>query len=226
MRVPLLHPRSLHVAVALQLFRSLRALPKSSMPTPYSAASARTTRTHVDQKKRADTTPAPCWLPLPLEICGQPQSHHLCFVVSGETQNWSGAQVLGRTDVPPRSRPPVVITNVVRLEHEMVGDAVCDIGFIHLTTGVGFGSDDVVFSVREVKPIFRSMVELEPNLRPPIIFRDAVANTDIIHLAVVIDGGIVRITPETAKGSGLAVRTEAVEVCAAEQIEVAQLLLQ
>ena len=64
--------------------------------------------------------------------------------------------------MPARSRPSVVVANVARLEQEMIADAVRELGLIHLTMRVGLEGDNVVFSVREIKPILSAVVEPYP----------------------------------------------------------------
>ena len=93
---------------------------------------------------------------------------------------------LGDAYVPPRSGPGVVVADIVRLEDEMIGDAMCEVSLIHVAASVGLGCDDVVFSIREIEPVLGSVIELETDLGPTIVFRNAVANSKVTHLPIVV----------------------------------------
>ena len=98
-------------------------------------------------------------------------------------------------------------------------DTMREIGFIDVAACVRFGRDDVVLVLGKVKPILRAVVELEPELGASIILRNAVANTHVVHLAVVIDRALEGVAHQAAERAGQAIGTGTRPVGAEEQIK-------
>src|ERR1700751_3780539 len=160
------------------------------------------------------------------EFSGEAQGEHVSRVVPRESQYRRGVEAFGRSDVPAGAGPCVVVADVICFEDEVIADAMREIGLIHLTASIGLGRNDVIFGIREVKPVLGPVVDLEADLRASVIFRDTVTNTEIIHLAVMVHRVFKGIASKAAEGSGLTVWPQAVPVGAGEQVELAKFLLQ
>ena len=87
-------------------------------------------------------------------------------------------------------------------------NAVREIGFVDIAPRIGLGSNDVVLGLGEVEPVLRAVVELESNLGAAVILGNAVPDTHVVHLAVMVGGGFKRIAHQTAERCGQAIGTK------------------
>src|SRR6266567_1989089 len=114
----------------------------------------------------------------------------------------------------------LAVSHEVRLEDEVVVDAMCEVGFVHFATSVRLRRNDVVFGLRKVEPVFRSMIELEANLGSAVALGNAITQAGIEHLTFTLDGVLKRIAHQTSKRCCLAVGTHADPVATYVQIEL------
>src|ERR1700756_2262420 len=124
--------------------------------------------------------------------------------VARESKNRTGVEALGRANVPAGPGPGVVVADETRFEYEMIANTVGEVSFVHRAASIDLGRDDVIFCVREVEPVLRAVIEFETHLRPPIILGDAVANSQVVHLAVVIHGSVKGIASQSTERGSLA----------------------
>src|SRR6266496_4395195 len=127
--------------------------------------------------------------------------------------------------MPARSGPGVVVTDEIRFEDEVVVDTMSQVRLVHLAASVGFRGDDVVLCLRKVKPVFRSLVELEADLRTAVVLRNAIAQAGVEHVAFAVGWVLKWIAHHAPERSGLTVWTHAYPVAAHVQVELSQSFL-
>src|SRR6185369_10316351 len=128
--------------------------------------------------------------------------------------------------MPSRTRIRVVVADKVRLEDEVITDAMGQVAFEHFATSAALRSDDIVFSLRKIEPVLRSLVELEADLRCFVVLWEVITSADEDHVAFMVSWRIERIGHQPAERSCGSIGPRARPVEAAVHIQLLELLRQ